>query len=58
MSLVEVGLLSAQHGALEVESACMFPCEPARLRFFIKVFVLCSFFFTPSHLLLYFLPLL
>lgn len=57
MSLVEVGLSSAQHGALEVESVCMFPCELARSRLFIKVFALCVFF-TPSHLPLFFLPLL
>lgn len=48
MSLVEVGLSSAQHGALEIESVCMFPCEPARSRLLIKVFfALCVVFFSP-----------
>lgn len=56
MSLVEVGLSSAQYGALEVESVRMFPCELARSRLFIKVFALCVSFFSPSHLPLYFLP--
>lgn len=45
-SLVEVGLSSAQYGALEVESARMFPCELASECLFIKVFVLCMYFFS------------
>lgn len=47
-SLVEVGLSSAQYGALEVESVRMFPCELASECLFIKVFVLCMYFFFPS----------
>lgn len=62
MSLVEVGLSSAQRGALEVESARMFPCELARSAFVHQSFLLCAFFFfflpTPSRLPLCFLPLL
>lgn len=52
-SLVEVGLSSAQYGALEVESARMFPCELVSECLFIKVFVLCMYFF---FLLLFCLP--
>lgn len=52
-SLVEVGLSSAQYGALEVESVRMFLCELASECLFIKVFVLCMyFFFFPPALLL------
>lgn len=47
MSLVEVGLSSAQHGALEVESLRMFPCELASSRLFIKVFCFVCVFFLP-----------
>lgn len=52
-SLVEVGLSSAQYGALEVESVRMFLCELASECLFIKVFVLCMYFFS---LLLFCLP--
>lgn len=46
MSLVEVGLSSAQHGALEVESVRMFPCELARsLTFVHQSFCFVRFFF-------------
>lgn len=40
MSLAEVALSSAQHGALEVENVRMFLCELAHSRLFIKVFAL------------------
>lgn len=59
MSWVDVGLSSAQRGAVEVENVRMFLCELARSRLFIKVFCFVHFFFYPlSNLLLYFLPLL
>ena len=43
LSLVEVGLSSAQYGALVVESVCIFLCEHVCECAHIKVFVSCTF---------------
>lgn len=43
LPLVEVGLSSAQYGALVVESVCMFLCEHVCECVYIKVFVSCIF---------------
>lgn len=43
LPLVEVGLSSAQYGALVVESACMFSREHVCECVYIKVFVSCLF---------------